>query len=61
MFKELPPSMRTQLRLMSLTMGLDNGANYERISPRLWHNVRVVTAIEGDGDLGPLKVLGGGG
>jgi hypothetical protein len=36
---------------------LDDGANYERIPPRLRHKVRVVTAVEGDGDLGPFKVL----
>jgi hypothetical protein len=36
---------------------LDDGANYERISPRLWYKVRVVIAVEGDGDLGPFKVL----
>jgi hypothetical protein len=37
---------------------LNDGANYERIPPRLWHKVRVVTAVEGDGDLRPFKVLG---
>jgi hypothetical protein len=26
-----------------------------------YHNVWVVTAVEGDGDLGPLKVVRGGG
>jgi hypothetical protein len=36
---------------------LDNGANYERILPRLWCKVWVVAAVEGDGDLGPFKVL----
>jgi hypothetical protein len=40
---------------------LDDGTNYERILPRLRHKVWVVAAIECDGDLGPLKVLGGGG
>jgi hypothetical protein len=40
---------------------LDDGVDYERIPPQLWYKVRVVTAVEGDGDLGPLKVLGGGG
>jgi hypothetical protein len=32
---------------------IDNGANNERIPPRLWHKVRVVTAVKGDGDLIP--------
>jgi hypothetical protein len=36
-------------------------ADYQRIPPRLWNKVWVVTAVEGDGDLGPSKVLGGGG
>jgi hypothetical protein len=40
---------------------LDNGANYARTLPRLWHKVQVVTVVEGDGDLIPLKVHGGGG
>jgi hypothetical protein len=40
---------------------LDGGANYERIPPQLWHKFTVVTAVEGDGDLGPFKVLGGDG
>jgi hypothetical protein len=39
---------------------LDDGADYERIPPWLWNKVWVVTAVEGDGDLGPLKVLSGG-
>jgi hypothetical protein len=33
---------------------LDDGADDERIPPRLWHKVRVVTVVKGDGDLGPL-------
>jgi hypothetical protein len=33
---------------------LDDGANYERMPPRLWHKVRVVATVKGDGDLGPL-------
>jgi hypothetical protein len=37
------------------------GADNERIPPWLWNKFWVVTAIEGDGDLRPLKVLGGGG
>jgi hypothetical protein len=40
---------------------LDNGADIERILPWLPNKVRVVAAVEGDGDLRPLKVLGGGG
>jgi hypothetical protein len=40
---------------------LDDGATYERILPRVWHKVRVFTTVEGDGDLEPFKVLGGGG
>jgi hypothetical protein len=39
----------------------DNGADYEWILPWLWNKVRVDNAVEGDGDLGPLKVLRGGG
>jgi hypothetical protein len=27
----------------------------------LWHKVRVVITVKGNGDLGPFKVLGGGG
>jgi hypothetical protein len=34
---------------------LDDGANYKTIPP--W----VIVVVEGDGDLGPLKVHGGGG
>jgi hypothetical protein len=30
---------------------LDDGANYERIPPRLWYKVWVVTAVKGDGHL----------
>jgi hypothetical protein len=33
---------------------LDDGANYERMLPQLWHKVRVVAVVEGDRDLGPL-------
>jgi hypothetical protein len=40
---------------------LYDGADNKRVPPRLWHNVRVVTTVKGDGDLGPSKVLGGGG
>jgi hypothetical protein len=40
---------------------LDDGATYERILPRVWHKVQVFTTVEGDGDLEPFKVLGGGG
>jgi hypothetical protein len=40
---------------------LDDGANYERILPQLWHKVWVHAAVEGDGDLGPFKVLEAGG
>jgi hypothetical protein len=32
---------------------LDDGVDYKRVPPRLWHKVRVVTAIEGNGDLRP--------
>jgi hypothetical protein len=39
---------------------LDDGADYERISPWLWYKVRLIAAVEGDGDLRLLKVLGGG-
>jgi hypothetical protein len=42
--------------LTSLMMG-----QTERIPSRLWNKVLVVTVVEGDGDLGPLKVLKGGG
>jgi hypothetical protein len=40
---------------------LDNGVNYDRILPQLWHKAQVVAALEGDGDLRSLKVLKGGG
>jgi hypothetical protein len=40
---------------------LYNGAYYQRIQPWLWNKVRVVTTVEGDGDLRPSKVLRGGG
>jgi hypothetical protein len=40
---------------------LDDGVDYERIAPQLQYKVQVVAAIEGDGDLRPLKVLEGGG
>jgi hypothetical protein len=40
---------------------LDDGTDYERMPPRLRYKVRVVVAVEGDGDIKPLKVLGGGG
>jgi hypothetical protein len=35
-----------------------NGVDYQRIPPRLWYKVWVGTAVEGNGDLGPSKVLG---
>jgi hypothetical protein len=40
--------------------GFYDGADYSRILPRLWYNVWVVTAVEGDWDFGPSKVLRGG-
>jgi hypothetical protein len=40
---------------------LDDGANYERIPPRLRHKVLVVTTVEDDVGIRPLKVLRGGG
>jgi hypothetical protein len=40
---------------------LDDGADFERIPPWLQYKVWVVTVVKGDGDLGPLKVLRGGG
>jgi hypothetical protein len=39
---------------------LDDGANYERIPPWLWHKVQVVIAVKGDVDLRPFKVVRGG-
>jgi hypothetical protein len=33
---------------------LHDGDNNKRIPPQLWHKVQVVTAVEGDGDLGPF-------
>jgi hypothetical protein len=36
-----------------------DGADYQRIPS--WYKVRVVARVEGNGDLGPSKVLGGGG
>jgi hypothetical protein len=38
-----------------------NGADYQKIPPQLWYKVRVVVAVKGNGDLGPSKVLMGGG
>jgi hypothetical protein len=40
---------------------IDDGASYERILPQLWYKVWVVAVVEGDGDLRPFKLLGGGG
>jgi hypothetical protein len=40
---------------------LYNGANNQRVPPRHWNKVWVVTAIEDDGYLKPSKVLGCGG
>jgi hypothetical protein len=40
---------------------LDDGANNYRVPTQLWDKVRVVAMVEGDGDLGPLQVLKGGG
>jgi hypothetical protein len=37
---------------------LDDGANYKRTLPWLWHKVWVVATVEGNGDLRSLKVLG---
>jgi hypothetical protein len=54
--RELPPSTRT----VELDIFYD-GADYQRIPPRLWNKVRVVAVVEGNGDLRPSKVLRGGG
>jgi hypothetical protein len=32
-----------------------NGVDYRRIPPWLWYKVRVVTAVEGNGDLRPTR------
>jgi hypothetical protein len=40
---------------------LNNGVDYQGIPPRLGYKVQVVTVVEGNGDLGPSKVLRGGG
>jgi hypothetical protein len=32
---------------------LDDGADYKRVPPWLWHKVRVVAVVEGNGDLRP--------
>jgi hypothetical protein len=40
---------------------LYDGAHYQGIPPRLWYKVWVVATVEGNGDLRPSKVLGGGG
>jgi hypothetical protein len=39
---------------------LDDGADNQRVPTRIWDEIRVVTSIEGDGDLRPLQVLRGG-
>jgi hypothetical protein len=39
---------------------IDDVANNERMPPRLWHKVRVVIVIEGNGDLRLFKLLRGG-
>jgi hypothetical protein len=39
---------------------LYDGADYQGIPPWLWYKVRVVTMVEGNGDLGLSKALGGG-
>jgi hypothetical protein len=54
--RELPPSTR----IVELDIFYD-GADYQRIPPWLWNKVRVVAAVEGNGDLGPSKVHRGGG
>jgi hypothetical protein len=40
---------------------LDDGTDNMRVPPQLWHKVRVVTAVEGDGDLITVLVFEGGG
>jgi hypothetical protein len=40
---------------------LYDGADYQGIPPQLGYKVWVVIAVEGNGDLGPSKVYGGGG
>jgi hypothetical protein len=40
---------------------LDDVADNNRIPPRLWHDVRVLTVVEGNGFLWAFKVLMGGG
>jgi hypothetical protein len=40
---------------------LHDGAEYQGILPWLWYKVQVVATVKGNGDLGPSKVLGGGG
>jgi hypothetical protein len=38
-----------------------DGIYYQRMPFQLWNKVQVVSAVEGDGDLKPSMVLGGGG
>jgi hypothetical protein len=56
MFRELPPSMRTRLRLTSLTMGLTMRGYCLGFGTKSGWSL-----LEGDGDLRPFKVLEGGG
>jgi hypothetical protein len=37
-----------------------DGADYQRIPPRLWNKVRVVAVVEGNGDLRSSMILGAG-
>jgi hypothetical protein len=37
---------------------LNNGADNQWVLTRLWDEVWVVASVKGDGDLGPLQVLG---
>jgi hypothetical protein len=56
MFMELPPIDVDSVELDIL----DNGVDNQRVPTQLWDEVRVLTIVEGDGDLRPLQLLRGG-
>jgi hypothetical protein len=56
MFMELPPIDVDSVELDIL----DNGVDNQRVPTQFWDEVRVLTIVEGDGDLRPLQLLRGG-
>jgi hypothetical protein len=56
MFMELPPIDVDSVELDII----DNGVDNQRVPTQFWDEVRVLTIVEGDGDLRPLQLLRGG-